>query len=692
MFNQKAPLFYTICLLLFILFTGSFAQNITTSYFTFSDISYEPLWMLILPGTILTHADQQLENEISDIVADIAWESGRFEVFDRFDVRDVLRKHYPVLFGNLPDSVILSIGDYTKCDEALIIDVVSFSQIGVPPSEDDEEEEDRNFLESIIDGLFGSDSEDYSDNIHTRLSVQFRNIDLITGKEIDRFSVRVSHTGGTKPESEAKTLRNFREVVFNEVRLLYQLVSEVIAVDGVDLDLRLGSNLGITGNTLFEIIEPDRVIMTDDEEVTTPGKSVGLVCVQSVSDSVNRSVIIRQWGAIEPGDYAYEFNNRIQGIQIYFLPKFPGDYLYIGGQYHFSPLGTWDFGGLLTKKNFILSTRNLRAKVKKGEKRSHWVVFDRETGKREFLNPAPNTGLDMKIRNVSDQKWPVIVPEQNFWEKKQIPNTNTFWIIEKNGSIRKFKTPSPPEPGVWFIYGQNFHDKWCHDGQYIYYIQTTPSKKIMKREETPRRLFRIKIDGQEATKIFEYRSKEWNSYISYGKNGLLLISNKGNPKMIKIPDGELISPSEERRQYYQAWMKVDKPRYLLKNIPQSDLPAGFKSFEFYNLRTGGFAVLGRKASKIVPSSLPTIWGHREGYKNLNDIGLMPIRMKDKSFVYSGIDMLKHRVLFYLPAGMIRVTGQVFVLKLTYLNDQEALFTVLTDLSTLAFYKIKRPGL
>jgi len=337
MFNQKAPLFYTICLLLLILFTNSFGQRTT--------ISSEPLWMLILPGTISTSADQQLENEISDIVADIAWESGRFEVFDRYDVWGLLMKSYPDKLEYLSDSVILSIGDYTKCDEALIIDVVSFSQIGVPPSEDDEEEEDRNFLESIIDGLFGSDSEDYSDNIHTRLSVQFRNIDLITGKEIDRFSVRVSHTGGTKPESEAKTLDNFREVVFNEVRLLYQLVSEVIAVDGVDLDLRLGSNLGITGNTLFEIIEPDRVIMTDDEEVTTPGKSVGLVCVQSVSDSVNRSVIIRQWGAIEPGDYAYEFNNRIQGIQIYFLPKFPGDYLHIGGQYHFSPLGTWDFGG-----------------------------------------------------------------------------------------------------------------------------------------------------------------------------------------------------------------------------------------------------------------------------------------------------------------------------------------------------------
>jgi hypothetical protein len=336
MFAKKAPLFYTISLLFLILFVNSFAQKTT--------ISSEPLWMLILPGRYLHDPPPQVQNLITDIVVDIAWESGRFEVFDRFDVREVLRKHHLLPFGYLPDSVVLAVGDYTKCDEALIVDVVSFSQIGVPSSNDDEEEEDRNFLESIIDGLFSSDSEDYSNNIHTHLSVQFRNIDLITGKEIDRFSVRVSHTGGTKPESEEKTLEKFREVVFNEVRLLYQLVSEVIAVDGVDLDLLLGSNLGLSGNTLFEIIEPDRIKIVDNENVTTPGKSVGLVSVRTVSDTVNRSVIIRQWGAIEPGDYANEFNNRIQGIQIYFLPAFPDNYLYIGGQYHFSPLSSWDFG------------------------------------------------------------------------------------------------------------------------------------------------------------------------------------------------------------------------------------------------------------------------------------------------------------------------------------------------------------
>ncbi len=339
MLSKKSLLFYTICLLYLILFTRSSAQKTDIAE---SDISYQPLWMLILPGTISESVEQSLENEITDIVADFAWQAGRFEVFDRFDVRELLMKYHLDKFGYLPDSVVLALGESTDCDEALIVDLLRFSQIGVPPEED---EEDRNFLETIFDGLFSSDSEDYSDNIHTRLTVQFRNMDMVTGKEIDRFSVRVSHTGGTKPESEEKALEKFGEVVFNEVRMIYQLVSEVVAVDGVDLDLRLGSNLGITGNTLFEIIEPDRVKMAGDEEIIYPGKPAGLACVQSVGDTINRSLVIRQWSTIEPGYYAYEFNNKIHGIQLYFLPEFLGDYMYIGGQFHYSPLSVWDFGG-----------------------------------------------------------------------------------------------------------------------------------------------------------------------------------------------------------------------------------------------------------------------------------------------------------------------------------------------------------
>ena len=74
--------------------------------------------MLILPGTITESADQELENEITDIVVDIAWESGRFEVFDRYDVWDLLIKYRPFKFGYLPDSVVMAIGDFTKIRQA----------------------------------------------------------------------------------------------------------------------------------------------------------------------------------------------------------------------------------------------------------------------------------------------------------------------------------------------------------------------------------------------------------------------------------------------------------------------------------------------------------------------------------------------------------------------------------------------
>ncbi len=342
MLSKKSLLFYTICYLFLILFTKSFAQKTDIAE---ADTSYQPLWILILPGTISDSVEQSLENEITCIVADIAWQSGRLEVFDRFDVWELLMKYRIDKSGYLPDSVVLALGDSTQCDEALIVDLLEFSQIGVPPDEDEEEEDDRNILDTIIDGLFSSDSEDYSDNIQTSLSVQFRNIDLATGEEIDRFSVRVWHTGGTKPDSEEKALDKLSKVVFNEVRMIYQLGAEVIAVNGVDLDLGQSSNQGITGNTLFEIIEPEEVIMAGDEEVIYPGKTAGLAYVPSVGDTVNRSLVIRQWRAIKPGFYASALNKKIHGIQLYFLPIFPGDYTCIGGQFHYSPLGVWDIGG-----------------------------------------------------------------------------------------------------------------------------------------------------------------------------------------------------------------------------------------------------------------------------------------------------------------------------------------------------------
>jgi hypothetical protein len=318
-----------------------FAQD---TVMTKTKVTDEPLWLLILPSVISPAKDNPLEYKLTEIATDIAWSSGRFEVFDIYDAREYLTKYQSDKSKFLLLSDILAVGDSLQCDEVLIVELLNFSQVGVPPPED-EDEEDRNIVEQIIDGIFSGDSDDYSDNIHSRLSVQFRNIDLASGEEIDRFSVNVAHTGGTRPESEEQVFKKYYDAVYNEVRMLYQLVSEVVSIDGVEMDLRLGSNIGISGNTMFQITEPDIIKLEGDEEVIYPGETAGLACVRSVGDTINRSLIIRQWKVIEPGYYAYEYDKNIHGIQLYVLPNFPEKYLYIGGQFHYSPLGTFDFGG-----------------------------------------------------------------------------------------------------------------------------------------------------------------------------------------------------------------------------------------------------------------------------------------------------------------------------------------------------------
>jgi hypothetical protein len=386
MILKKSPLFYILYFLLIFLITKSIAQKTPIAEPEFSS---QPLCLLILPGTTSEFADQSLQNEITDLVADIAWETGRFDVFDRIDVDHLLEKSHLDKAGTFSDSVIMALGDSVQCDEVLMVDLKEFSQVGVPPRE--EEEEDRNFFETIIEGLFGTDSKDYSDNIHTRLSVQFRNIDLITGNEIDQFLINVSYTGGDKSESEEKALQKYSEVVFNEVCLMYQLVSEVIAVDRADLDLSLGRNLGVTGNTVFEIISPYRVENSGDEEIVYPGEPAGLACVQSIGDTISRSRLIRQWGVIEPGFYAYEFNKHIHGMQIFIGSVFPGDYLAIGGQYHYSPLADWDIGGGL---HYVYLTDSY-------DEKNHGFGFG-VFGSRKLLNlPAvtlkANLGFDLDL-------------------------------------------------------------------------------------------------------------------------------------------------------------------------------------------------------------------------------------------------------------------------------------------------------
>jgi hypothetical protein len=305
----------------------------------------QDLWILIVPGIISPSAEGLLESQLADIVSDVAWQTGRFEVFTRYDAREFLPNYRGTTGRMLRLDDIYTAADSLLCDETLIVELRRFKQVGVPPAED-EDEEDTGFFQQLIDGLLSSD-DDYSDNIYSQLSVRLINGNAVTRKEIDRFEIDVSYTGGDKAESKKEVIKQFRTAVRNELHLMYQLVSEVLQVDGAALSLRLGRNLGLAKHTQFEITQPDIIRTKDSLTTFYPGKTVGLASVHSVADTAAQALIIRQWEPVQSGFYAYEYNKTIHGISLFVQPNFPNNNFRLGGEFQYSPLAAHDFGGHL---------------------------------------------------------------------------------------------------------------------------------------------------------------------------------------------------------------------------------------------------------------------------------------------------------------------------------------------------------
>ena len=335
-------------------------------------ITAEKMRILILPAVGDSSEHFSIAGEVTGTVASVAVKLGRFEVIDRNNLRSILDEQALQQTGLVADSMIVEMGKLAASQEAIMVNVLNFSQIGVPPKEYDNDDDDDDvgfwagLFSSVVEGIFSDDSEGaepYAGNIETQLTVEIRNIDIATGRSEESFNVSVSHTGGSRGVSRAKAIENFRDVLIGELRMLYSLSSEVITVEGNEAILFLGAEVGVEKNTLFEIVEPDKYRTLKNRRITIPGRSAGLVCVTDLSSETNRSQIIRQWRTIEEGDLAVEYSGSVRGFQLYILPPFPEKNFQLGAQYHFQPIAAYDFGFMLryseTNDSYENRTRGL---------------------------------------------------------------------------------------------------------------------------------------------------------------------------------------------------------------------------------------------------------------------------------------------------------------------------------------------
>ncbi len=321
---------YIIITLLFCLL---YSQEVTP------EVTMERKKLIILASE---NKDSDISKKITQIASSTAIQLNRYDVIDRSQLDKILSEQKLQHSGVVNPDQALEIGKVAGANEALFISITNFGQKGVPTEKqeekDDEEEPETELFGWIVKEVVKAkidkeleNVERYPNNIQTVVSGEVRLLNVETGKSISSFNFSAEHTGGVKAKSLNKALKKVRSQMVDNLKSLYQLSSEVLDVQGNDIMLLLGKNMGVRKGMVYEIRTLDTKRKVRDRDITISGKTVGFVEVETVSADASEGRVLRRWDTIEPG---YQAKEQTEG------------------------LGSWSLGGL-----FGSSPENYRLRI-----------------------------------------------------------------------------------------------------------------------------------------------------------------------------------------------------------------------------------------------------------------------------------------------------------------------------------------
>lgn len=322
-------------------------------------ITLERYPIMILPSDG-AKSSQDIVDKITQIVASEATALNRFVVIDRTSLEKILAEQSLQLSGIVSDQDVVEIGKLATAREALLVHVQNFGQKGVPPeSKEKEDEKDRakareggllgiiahTVVEAAVDKAM-EDVERYPNNIQTVIQAEVRKIDIETGQSVASFPIAIIHTGGNKEKSLTEAMKKVSAITSGELRRMYLLTSEVLAVQGNEVLLLLGQYIGVRPGLRFEVMTPPYQTTVMDRNITMPGRPVGLVAVTEVSSDASRAQVLRSWDRIEPGYRAQESLNPIVGasVNLGLSPSLNAYFMNVQGV--FLPLNRFWFNGV----------------------------------------------------------------------------------------------------------------------------------------------------------------------------------------------------------------------------------------------------------------------------------------------------------------------------------------------------------
>ncbi|UCE04821.1 MAG: hypothetical protein JSW07_14505 [bacterium] len=228
--------------------------------------------------------------------------------------------------------------------EAIVLTTTNMYQIGVLPGE----KEDYFSIKPSFRDIFEKDSEvseeAYVKNIQTQLFVQAQLLDLDTGNLITTLEIEAIQTGGSREKSKVKVLKQFKNKLIYELKWLYWLASEVMLKENRKLIVPIGTELGVEKGMIFELIEPDRIMIEDEVEMLIPGGRVAFATVADTANEKSSLEILRQWQDDYPGSWVVERLRPIHALQLNFIPPSTDSHTTFGIQFHARPLKLFDWG------------------------------------------------------------------------------------------------------------------------------------------------------------------------------------------------------------------------------------------------------------------------------------------------------------------------------------------------------------
>ena len=311
-------LYYILIFKLSVIFSQDIEPNITM----------EKKKLIVLTSDSQNWED--LNKRITNIATNVAANLKRYEILGRNSIKKILEEQKLQHSGIVSPEQAVEIGKLAGANEAVLIQLNIFGQKGIPKITKQDSEEEKNnegglfgwIVKEVVKSEINKNNQGvelYPNNIQTIIDGEVSLLNIETGQTLTSFSFNAEHTGGIRSKSLSKTLEVMRAQMKNKFKSFYELSSEVIDVHGDKVTLLLGKEMGINPGNLFEIFTKDKEKNIRKRIITLPGKSVGIVKIQNVSDDASEGEIIRKWGHIEPGFQAREVRGGINNGSMSFL-------------------------------------------------------------------------------------------------------------------------------------------------------------------------------------------------------------------------------------------------------------------------------------------------------------------------------------------------------------------------------------